>query len=240
MVLVQEMSGNMSLGTRLEALMILRTTAHVLSGARRDPSQDKISSLCEQELVQCSTKLQRELNLKGGNADSFMEPSKTRRWRRPRTSPVTTTNKFGSVSVQILSSLFALLSHTKNEASIWAGPVGEKFLSEFLKTLSIMLYWASTHTSPALPVLAVDLFNLAWSFHDAECSEVRYAALMAMAICVSLVPLEFILGKISSHGLRSFLDNCSNHDENAECRRLASLVVGSVSEVLDQNMIERL
>jgi hypothetical protein len=139
----------------------------------------------------------------------------------------------------MLYSLFALLSQTKNDTSIWGGPTGEKFLSEFLKTVATMLYCARNHTSSALPVLAVDLFDLSWSFHDAKCSEVRCAALVAMATCVSVVPLEFILGKVASHGLGSFLNNCSTLDENVDCRRLAALVVGSVSEILNRNMVER-
>jgi len=244
MLLVEEMRGNISLGTRLEALTILGAVAQELSGLRRDPQQKAIPSCCDQEVANCSTKLQRVLNLhdtstgEDANAALSTQSSKTRRWRRPRTSPTTTTNRFGAVSVQMIYSLFAFLSQTRNDESIWGGPIGEKFLSEFLKTLSIMLYCARTYPSPALRVLSADLFDLAWSFHDAKCSEVRCAALTAMATCVSMVPVEFVISR-ASHGLGSFLNHCSAFDENADCRRLASLVGGSISEVLNQNMIER-
>ena len=138
----------------------------------------------------------------------------------------------------MIYSLFAFLSQIRNDESKWGGPIGEKLLSEFLKTHSIMLYCARTYPNPALHVLSADLFDLAWSFHDAKYSEVWCAALTAIATCVSMVPVKFVISR-ASHRLGSFLNNCSAFDENTDCHRLASLVGGSVPEVLNQNMIER-
>ena len=95
-----------------------------------------------------------------------------------------------------------------------------------------MLYCARTYPSPALLIFSADFFDLVRSFHDAKCSEVRCAALTVMATCVSMVPVEFAISR-ASHGLGSFLNHCSSFDENADCRRLASLVRGSISEVLN-------
>jgi len=244
-LLVGEMRGNISLGNRLDALSILGSVARELSGMRMDTHQKAVSTSCDQEVVtNCSTRLQRVLSLHatpaGEEAKRMLstQSSKTRRWRKPRTSPNTTANRFGPVSVQIMYTLFAFLSQTRNEKSIWGGPIGEKFLSEFLNTLSIMLFCARTYPSPALRVLAADLFDLAWSFRDAKCAEVRHAALMAIATCVSMVPVEFLIGR-ASLGMVAFLDHCSAFDENVDCRRLASLVGSSISEVLNINMIER-
>lgn len=244
MVLVGEMRGNISLANRIEALTLLRSVAEELSGMRVSPQQEAISiSSSDKEVINCSTRLRIALDLnetlneeQDASTELTTQTSKIRRWRKPRRPTTTTTNRFGSVSVQMIYSLFAFLSQTKSDESIWSGPTGEKFLCEFLKTLSIMLYCARTYPSPALGVLAVDLFDLAWSFHSATSSEVRYAALLAIATIVPLLPLEFVMK--NSQEMSTFLNQCSN-DDNAECRQMAKLIAGSMSESLNQNMIER-
>ena len=121
MLLVQEMRSNISLGTRLEALSILGAVAQELSGLRRDLHRKVIPSCCDQKVSNCSTKLQRVLNLhdtstgEDANAALSTQSSKMRRCRRPRKSPTTTTNRFGAVSVQMIYSLFTFLSQTRND-----------------------------------------------------------------------------------------------------------------------------
>ena len=242
-LLVEQMRGNISLGTRLEALSIISGVAQDLSGVGRGPQQKPGPTICnDAEVTSCSSRLQRVLNLRDGanEKESAKDSSahilsKTRRWRKPRTSPSTTTNRFGPVAVQMIYSLFAFLSETRTDELIWDGPMGERFLSEFLKSLSTMLYCASTYPNPALRVLATDLFDLAWSFRDAKCAEVRQAALVAMATCMSMVPIEFVMRRSSD--LSQYLKNRSVLDEDAECRSLAALVAGSISEVMQHNMI---
>ena len=243
MVLVGEMRGNISLANRIEALTLLRSVAEELSGTRVNPQQEAISnSSSDKEVINCSTRLRIALDLnetsneeQDASTELTTQTSKIRRWRKPRRPTTTTTNRFGSVSVQMIYSLFAFLSQTKSDESIWSGPTGEKFLCEFLKTLSIMLYCARTYPSPALGVLAVDLFDLAWSFHSATSSEVRYAALLAIATIVPLLPLEFVMK--NSQEMSTFLNQCSRLDDNADCRQMAKLIAGSMSESLNQNMI---
>jgi len=68
-----------------------------------------------------------------------------------------------------------------------------------------------------LRVLAADLLDLAWLFHDAKCAEVRHATLLAM-VTWSMVPVEFVMSK-NMEGLGSFLSHCSILDESEDCRR---------------------
>mmetsp|Transcript_4269 Transcript_4269/g.10870 ORF Transcript_4269/g.10870 Transcript_4269/m.10870 type:complete len:1189 (-) Transcript_4269:56-3622(-) len=240
MILVGEMKGNISLGTRLEALSLLKCVAQELSGVGRNPQQRENFN-CSDQKVTVSTRLQIALNLhdasdEGGKiakVDLSAHASKTRRWRKPRTFPTTTPNRFGAISVHMIYSLFALLSSTKEDKSIWGGPTGEKFLSEFLRTLSTMLYCAYTYPSSGLRVLAKDMFNLAWSFHDAKCAEVRHAALLGMATCMSLLPTEIVIQ--NAHGVGLFLNQCRVHDENPDCRYLASLVLSSMAEAMNEH-----
>jgi hypothetical protein len=242
LLLVAEMRGNISLGTRLEILSILKDIAHDLAGATTTENSQKHSNDSNHEISHCSTKLLRALRLNessNGDEDATTELdvqySKTRRWRKHRTPTTSTPNRFGAVSVQMIYSLFSFLSQTRTEESIWGGSVGEKFLSEFLKSLAIMLYCASTYPSSALLVFAADLFDLAWSFRTAKCSEVRHAALLAMLTCVSLLPLESVMER--AYGTGSFLKQCSELDDSSDCRHVASLVLGRVSEMMNQSLI---
>ncbi|KAL9181352.1 hypothetical protein ACHAXT_010157 [Thalassiosira profunda] len=204
LVLVQAMRGNISLGTRLDALAVLSSVAQELSGMAG----------------------QHERALPNSSSQEV-----TRRWRRSRTPQTTSANRFGPVAMQMIYSLFGLLSDTRSDETIWGDAIGEKFLSEFLRTLSTMLHCARNYPSSSLPVIAGDLFDLAWSFHDAKCPDVRYAALMAFATCVSIDPALVL--RIS--GLGPYLKRCSEQDENADCRSLAALVEGSISEALSQS-----
>jgi len=246
MVLVREMKGNISLGTRLESLALLRGIAEELTGTASKPKIEtsSINNSIDQEIVACSTRLKLALNLNDTTNEekkdestelANTQSSKTRRWRRPRKPTTATTNKFGAVSVQMIYSLFCFLSQTKGDASIWSGANGERFLVEFLKTLAIMLHCARTYPSPALQVLATDLFDLAWSFNDALSSEVRYAALIAMAAIMPLLPIEFMLRH--SQGMTAFLNQTSKLDQNVECRQLASLIVDNIGDSMNGNMI---
>lgn len=133
--------------------------------------------------------------------------------------------------------LFAFISRTKSEESIWGGPLGEKFLSEFLRTLSIMLDCSRTYPGNFVHVLAQDLFELAWSFHDAQSSEVRYAVLAAMGTSISLVPVEFMLrlghfsgeSDICSEWI-PYLEKCCCSDPDSNCRALALMIIGTIAE----------
>jgi hypothetical protein len=242
LLLVGEMRGNISLCTRLDALSLLKGIAQDLSGTRMN-SQTQLTNGSDHEISHCSTRLLRALNLNESSNDGVdaiselpVRLSTTRRWRKQRTPNTSIPNSFGAVSVQMIYSLFSFLSQTRTDEIVWGGDVGEQFLSEFLKTLSTMLYCASTYISSALLVLAADLFDLAWIFHDAKCSEVRHSALLAIYTYVSLVPLESLIQRV--HETNLFLKRCSDQDESSDCRHMASLILSSISQLINQNLIE--
>jgi hypothetical protein len=241
LLLVGEMRGNISLCTRLDSLSLLKGIAQDLSGTRRNDLPKQLMS-SDQEMSRCSTKLrlarnQSETSNGGNNAASElpMQLAKTRRWRKERTPTTSTPNKFGAVAVQMVYSLLSFLSQTRTDEVIWGGAIGEQFLSEFLKTLCTMIYCASTYPSSSLLILAADLFDLAWIFHDAKCSEVRHASLLAMFTSISLLPLESVMQH--AHGTGLFLRQCSERDESSDCRQIATLILGSISEMMNKNLI---
>lgn len=240
LLLVGEMRGNISLCTRLDALSLLKGIAQDLSGTRRNSPHQLMNS--DQEISRCSTKLRLARNENetaddGDDATSElpMQLAKTRRWRKERTRTTSTPNRFGAVAVQMIYSLLSFLSQTRTDEVIWGGAIGEQFLSEFLKTLCTMIYCANTYPSSSLLILAADLFDLAWIFHDAKCSEVRHSSLLAMFTSISLLPLESVMQR--AHGIGLFLRHCSERDESADCRHIASLILGSISEMMNENLI---
>jgi hypothetical protein len=128
----------------------------------------------------------------------------------------------------MIYSLFALMASTKENSAIWGGATGERFLSEFITTLSIMVNCASTFPSPAVSLLATDLFELAFSFHDANSVEVRRSVLLAMATCIQMLPVDVVAG--NSRRWMSFLKDRSS-DADEECRSLSTVMMGTLTEV---------
>ncbi|KAL7485992.1 hypothetical protein ACHAW6_011587 [Cyclotella cf. meneghiniana] len=225
--LIEEMKGNVSLGTRLEALSILACSAEELSGVIRSTKRrHEIKEKENFELAPMSTRLRNSLTLSKHIDDRTVQP-KTRRWRRARSSSTSTTNNFNAISAQVILSLFAFLSETKNDDSIWGGSLGERFLCEFLRTLSVMVDCGRTYPSSRL--FAMDLFELSWSFHDAKSSEVRRAVLIAMATSISI---DCVVRINDVSGLILFLSDCRACTD-ADCREMASSIAKTITDGRD-------
>jgi len=243
--LVEEMKGSVSLGTRLEALSIIAAAAERLSVSPNVPQSSPAKRISAASAGTTSTRLKIALGLRddinkevGDDVVTTSQApvSKTRRWRQPRTDPKTTTNHFGPVAPHMIYSLFALMASTKENSSIWGGSCGERFLAEFIKTLSIMVDCASTYPSHAVSVLATDLFELAWSFHDANSVEVRRAVLLATATCLQVMPMDVVAS--SSRRWVPFLKDSSVRDTDEECRKLSTIMMGTFADISRHQFIE--
>ena len=178
-----------------------------------------------------STRLMNSLTLCEQSKDSLAQP-KIRRWRKPRASSAAVNNNFNAVSAHMMLSLFAFLSETRHDSNIWGGPLGERFLCEFLRTLSLMVRCSKTY--PASRMLALDLFDLAWSFHDAKRSEVRHAVLLAMATSVSPECVALI---DDMNSLVKFLSDCSSNDSDYDHREMASSLVGAITNAYEHPIL---
>lgn len=178
-----------------------------------------------------STRLRKSLALQEDN-NSGITKQKTRRWRQARPQNLSSPNRFNSVSAQMIFSLFAFLAQTKADEAIWGGTMGERLLSEYLRTVSIMVDRARTH--PSTRVLASDLLELAWSFHSATNSEVRRSVLIALATSISVDPIGQ-LNNIPS--LLPFLTDVSAKDSDVDCREIAQSLVGTIVNTYQNPMI---
>ena len=215
--LVTEIRGGVALGTRLEALSILASAAEFLSISPSTAENPETVRL------KISPGLRQETGV-GINGQTSL--SKTRRRRSLRVDPRTTANNFGPIAAHVMYSLFALMANTKENSSIWGGPTGERFLSEFIKTLAVMLDCASSYPSHAVSAIASDLFELAWSFHDANSVAVRRAVLLAMATCVRIMPID-IVTRNSKRWVKFLKDSMCDSDE--ECRKLSRILLGPIA-----------
>ena len=245
--LVEEMKGGVSLGTRVEALSIIAATAERLSVSPNLAQSSQTKNISPASAGTTSTRLKIALGLREGNdkevggdvvttSQAQAPVSKTRRWRQPRADPKTTTNNFGPIAAHMIYSLFALMASTKENASIWGGSTGERFLSEFIKTLSIMVDCASAYPSHAVSALATDLFELAWSFHDANSVEVRRSVLLAMATCMQMMPMDVLASNCRMW--LPFLKESSMRDSDEECRKLSTIMLGSFAAMRRHQFIE--
>eukprot|EP00957_Ditylum_brightwellii_P184587 14058176-Ditylum_brightwellii.AAC.1 len=100
---------------------------------------------------------------------------------------------------------------SKDNVSIWGGANGSRLMSSFLVTLSTLAQSAGNH--PGTNVLAADLFDLAWSFRDAEIAEVRlYGA--------------------DGDSFPGYLKKTAIGDSDRNCRELATAITKNVSTSL--------
>ncbi|EJK65649.1 hypothetical protein THAOC_13470 [Thalassiosira oceanica] len=228
--LVDECKGNVDLGTRLEALAIISAVAQDLAGihAESPPTQEPSVTLTGGHMrTRMSPRLIKALGLDTEpqvvGADNSIGLTKTKRWRKPRRARITTPNRFGQIGNHMLCTLLSFVAETREEENIWGGASGERFLAEFLRCLSVMLFCARSYPSPTIQVMAVDVLELAWSFRDAKSSEVRHAALSSFAMSCSYLPI----GSISKRHV-DFLSRSSTKDCDQRCRALASLIIQNI------------
>jgi hypothetical protein len=165
--------------------------------------------------------------------------SKTRRKRSPRTSPRTLSNRFTSIAPIWFYSLVAgFMAHKENEA-LWSGSTGSQFLANLFRTLSIIVEFSGIYGSPQ--VMAKDLFELVWSFRDADVAEIRLSVLVAVATSIAMLPEERMLALLMEGGdsLPRIMSDMSSRDPDKNCRSLALTISQSLVEVLDQSMTLR-
>jgi hypothetical protein len=172
--------------------------------------------------------------------------TKTRRKRSARKAVETFTNEFGPIAPIWFYSLIAGFLQHKDHEALWSGSTGTQLLSELLRTLATIVEFAGVQSSP---VLAKDLFEVAWPFHDADVAEIRVSVLVSVATAMAMLPEDGILQLLLLGGggeaaagagsLPQIIGDMSSSDPNRECRSLAQTISNSIVEVFDQSLITR-
>ena len=163
---------------------------------------------------------------------------KTRRWGRGRRhqSEIRVVNKFGPVAPFFFYPLVQGFLESKTRDELWNGDNGAALISCLLITLSSFVDNSGAH--PGTGILAKDLFELCWSFHNAENSEVRIAVLVALATCFCHLPMEALVQMCYADEVPRFLENTKVEDSDERCRRLASQLIkftglGQPNQIMD-------
>ena len=139
----------------------------------------------------------------------------------------TVTNRFGPLASLFFYPLLGGFLETKQDASIWGGSNGSRFLSCFLVALARIV--ECTKNCPGVEVLASDLWEMAWSFRNAEVPEVRMATLVTLATSMGVLKMEKLveliglsnLGLNGDGDLAEFLRRSAIEDSDPTCRSLA-------------------
>ena len=163
------------------------------------------------------------------------ENLKTRRWGHKQHSKASVTNKFGELSPLFFYPLIQGFLRSKSDKILWGGENGGRLLSSLLITLSTCVDCVGIH--PGKTILSSDLFDLAWSFRQAQNPEVRHAVLVSVAICLPQLNPIALTKILSTEQLPEDLKRIKEYDSNSECRQLASLILGSFSGYRFSNLM---
>jgi hypothetical protein len=165
---------------------------------------------------------------------------KTRRWGKANSSGerLSISNRFSGIAPAWFYSLMGNFLEHKEKSSLWSGHIGSTLLARMLVTLAVIV--ESSVGDPATDVMATDLFELAWSFHDAEIAELRGCVLTAVSCCIASVRQETLVRMLLSNtssiadSLPTFLQHTAMSDPDENCRTLAIGISKSVAGLIDQ------
>ncbi len=158
---------------------------------------------------------------------------KTRRWGTKSRSrkPAVVTNKFAELSPLFFYPLIQGFAESKHNKTLWGGENGGRLLSNLLITLSSFVENAANH--PGASALAADLFEISWSFYQAQNPDVRLSVLVSLATCVPHLTPDYVMRIICIEHLPRHLQEIEQYDSSGDCRQIASLILGGLSSVTE-------
>lgn len=155
-----------------------------------------------------------------------MNDTRTRRWGKGlhnHSPPQIVKNQFGPVASVWFYSLLGNFLERRQDVALWGGEIGATLLSSLFYTLSSIVRCTGPNT-PGVDILAKDLFDLVWPFHNAEVSIVRASVLFAVGSAIGLLRKEMVLSLMfdsSSDCLLRNLQAIADCDPDQECREAA-------------------
>jgi hypothetical protein len=167
---------------------------------------------------------------------------RTQRWGKGRrqNEERIISNRFGQVAPVWFYTLVGSFIERKEDPILWGGPIGSTLLARMFITLASFV--ESSGNCPGTDVLAKDLFELVWSFRDAEVAEVRMSVLCAVAVSVKLLREEVLVGMLlsgSAQELPNILQRIGLGDADESCRHLANMITRHVASAIQSVGHER-
>mmetsp|Transcript_19826 Transcript_19826/g.27886 ORF Transcript_19826/g.27886 Transcript_19826/m.27886 type:complete len:532 (-) Transcript_19826:91-1686(-) len=245
-LLIRELFLDISLAVRFDILDVIKYTCSELSGnirlehhkAMRNEENSKINApkiMGKRSVVAQSNLISDLESDEVGITDSNNSitrhisalENKTRRWGRSRRNEISVVNKLIPLAPSFFYTLVKSFMVCRSNTSIWDGENGEHLLSKVIVTMCTIV--DNVGNNPSVSVLASDLFDLSWSFREAESSEVRIAILVSLATAMAYLPQEYLTKiffgshrNVASGELQRFLENTSLNDPDERCRRVAA------------------
>lgn len=143
----------------------------------------------------------------------------------------TVTNRFGPVASQFFYPMIQGFFQSRNNKVIWGNAHGGILLSRVLIALSTFVEHSGNH--PGTPVLAVDLFEFAWPFLEADNAEVRQAVLVALAMSFDALPAEYTLSiAMSEKRCFEILAQIVSNDNDDKCRSMALSILKEMQSMI--------
>lgn len=134
-------------------------------------------------------------------------------------------------------SLLKKFIETKENESLWRDATGSHLLASFFRCLAAIVEFSGMHSAQ---VLGKDLFDLVWSFRDADVAEVRVSVLVATATSFAVIPMDRLLALFMDHNIHDIslaLHAISENDPDNGCRTIAQTISQSLNEVSNRSVI---
>ncbi len=181
--------------------------------------------------------MSRDLAVQSVDVERVAKSIKTRRWGRGRRiyQNETVSNKFGELAPLFFYPLIQGFTESKHEEKLWGGENGGRLLSCLLVTLSTFVESSGNH--PGTSIIASDLLELSWSFYQAQNPEVRLAVLISVATCLPNCSPDSLARMLCNERLPSHLQSIKQTDPHQDCRQLASLILGSFTNITNMALI---
>jgi hypothetical protein len=161
--------------------------------------------------------------------------ARTQRWGkgRRRNEERIVSNRFGQVARVWFYTLIESFKERNKDPTLWGGPIGSTLLARMFITLAAFV--ESSGNCPGTDILAKDLFELVWSFRNAEVAEVRTSVLCAVAVSVKVLREEVLVGMLlsgSAQELPNVLQRIGLGDTDESCRHLAKMLTRHVANAI--------
>ncbi|CAJ1953348.1 unnamed protein product [Cylindrotheca closterium] len=236
--MIEELFKDSGLSDRLNILVALQDAAYVLSGSQslvnketkpmQRQLQDGTPKISKKRLTSLELKKQEQL---------IRIEEKTRRKRSRPTPLAVVQNRFTAIApMWFYSMLQKFIDNNENE-SLWRDSSGSHFLASFFRVLAAIVEFSGMHSAQ---VLGKDLFDLVWTFRDADVAEVRISVLVATATSFATIPVDRLLALFMDHDILAIslaLNAISENDPDSGCRTIAQTIKQSLNEVSNRSVI---
>jgi hypothetical protein len=133
-------------------------------------------------------------------------------------------------------SLVRTFLERKEDDRLWKGSIGATFLATVFQTLAAFVECSRYGPS----VLAKDLIQLVWSFHQADVGEVRTAVLLAVTVSFTHLGTEDALTLLLDANIPQGLSLMAAKDPDEKCRELAVGLMSNITQTVDSMSIRPL